>query len=337
MTDLDERLARALREAVPEPNRMLDGATIRASATKHPRHRYRLAPALAAAAVLAVVAGVMLTVHHSGPDRGHTDHTGGTDSPQAITLRVVERMLASAPVVPGATRVDHSPTQALDQPLSTAGSPNTIGRTRWWTAPGTPAATLQFVRTHLPAGLTAGGTSRSGGSGPDVQGLFFDATGTQWSRPASYTGLELLVTVTPLGSGVAIRADSEAIWLPQRTADQNIPLTAGSVDVVLDRRGNAPTVRRTLGASAARSLATVVNHLPVATPGITHCAVNRGFTDTLVFHDQRGSVTVRAAVGGCSGVTVTIGGDTRGPALHGGDAVDLAITNELGLPHNYGQ
>lgn len=337
MTGLDERLARALREAVPEPERTLDGGLIRANAAARARRRHRLAPALAAAAVIAVAAGVLLTLHRPAP-KAHPDQPAAADSPQLITLRAVERLLAAAPDVPGATPLDSSPTAALDQPGSSPASPNVIRRTRWWTAPGSPAAALQFFRTHQPAGVTASGTSSAtGGGGPTVQGLSFSASGTQWRRPAAYTELELLVSVTPLGSGVAIRVDADAIWLPQRTADQNIPLSVSAVDIVVARSGSAPTVRRTLGAATARSLATVVNHLPPATPGGISCPMDRGFTDTLVFHDRRNLVTVRAEVGGCGPVIVLVSGRTDGPILQQANVLDHAVTNALGLPPNYGQ
>ncbi len=63
MTDLGDRLARVLHDAVPDPPHELDPTAIRASATQH-RHRNRLlAPALAAAAVAAVAIGVPLAGH----------------------------------------------------------------------------------------------------------------------------------------------------------------------------------------------------------------------------------------------------------------------------------
>src|SRR5258707_6834060 len=63
MTDLGDRLARVLHDAVPEPPHELDPAAIRASATHRERRKRLLAPALAAAAVAAVAIGGPLPRH----------------------------------------------------------------------------------------------------------------------------------------------------------------------------------------------------------------------------------------------------------------------------------
>jgi hypothetical protein len=72
MTDLDDRLARVLHDAVPEPPHELDPSAIRGGAAQH-RYRGRLlAPVLAAAAVAAVAIGVPLAAHQLGMQQ----HTG---------------------------------------------------------------------------------------------------------------------------------------------------------------------------------------------------------------------------------------------------------------------
>jgi hypothetical protein len=132
-----------------------------------------------------------------------------------------------------------------------------------------------------------------------------------------------------------VRIDTDAIWLPQRTAGQRVPLTVTSVDVVVDRNGYAQTVRRTLPAGDARALASLVNGLHVETPGIFSCPMMRGFVDTLTFHTAQGSVTVRADADGCTPVTIE-GSARRGPTLSGGALVDRAVLHLLDLPRNYG-
>jgi hypothetical protein len=337
MTDLDERLAQVLRDAVPPPPRVLDATAIRSHASAGAHRRRMLAPLLAATAVVAIVAGVALAVHQtrtSGRPSADGDRRTGPVSPRAATERIVERLLAAAPTLPDATAVEHSPVAALDQPASTPASTNLIRRTRWWTASGNIAAALQFFQDNAPAGLAVGGSSSS--NAPVVQALTFDAIGRQWRRPAVYTELELEVTVTRLDGGVAIRVDAMAIWLPRRVSNQRIPLSVRSVDVVVDRHGSAATVRRTLGRRDARSLATLINRLAVLTPGPRYCPMNRGFTDTLTFHAQRGDIVVRADVDGCATLTVQVNGVRRGPVLQGGRVVDRAVTRFLDLPANYG-
>ena len=63
MTDFDDRLARVLHDAVPEPPRELDASAIRAGVGQHGHRKRLLAPALAAAAVAAVAIGVSLAGH----------------------------------------------------------------------------------------------------------------------------------------------------------------------------------------------------------------------------------------------------------------------------------
>jgi len=63
MTDIGDRLARVLDDAVPEPPHELDLTAIRASATRHGHRKRLLAAALAAAAVAAVMIGVPLAAH----------------------------------------------------------------------------------------------------------------------------------------------------------------------------------------------------------------------------------------------------------------------------------
>jgi hypothetical protein len=63
MTDIGDRLARVLQDAVPEPSHELDPAAIRSGITGHGPRKRLLAPALAAAAVAAVAIGISLAAH----------------------------------------------------------------------------------------------------------------------------------------------------------------------------------------------------------------------------------------------------------------------------------
>jgi hypothetical protein len=103
MTELDERLARALREAVPAPERTLDGGAIRANAAGWTRRRHRLAPVLAAAAVVAVAAGVLLTVHGPAPHQGRGGIPAGVSSPHMMSTGGPSSAIATAPATPDTT------------------------------------------------------------------------------------------------------------------------------------------------------------------------------------------------------------------------------------------
>jgi hypothetical protein len=291
--------------------------------------------------VIAVAIGLFFAVR---PSTTHTQPSGTPPpavvaDPRAATVRVVNRLFDAAPTPPDATPVSRSPLPILNHPPSIPGSSNLITRTTWWTTQAAMSDVLSYFSAHLPTGIEQGGSSSSGDrNGETSRGLTFDGSGPRWARPRVYTQLELLVTVAPLtsGSGTGVRMDVHAIWIPQRTTGQRIPLDVTSVDVVVGRTDRAPTVRRTLSAADARSLARVVNELPVFPPGTYNCPIDRGFVDTLTFHAAQRLIIVRATVEGCGGVTVK-GSGTRGPGLSGGGGVDLAVLRLLDLPRTYGR
>jgi hypothetical protein len=285
-----------------------------------------LVPALVAVAVLAVTTATLLAVRSPAERPGHRGET----SPYSVTVRAVRRLLAAAPAPRDAHPADDPP--ALRKAATTVASPNFVDRSRSWTAPGSTSAALAYLRAHLPAGLTADGRgSEYGPDRPTVYTIQGDATGDRWRRPLVYTGLQLEFSVVRHGHGIAVRVDAQAVWLPPRSAAEHVPANARAVTVVVRRTGGTPTVRRTLGASKARSLAALVDRLPVSEPGTVNCPMDRGFTDTLTF----GAVRVTAQVGGCEYVTVTSHG-TRQPTLDGGGRIDRAVTSALGLPRDYG-
>lgn len=341
MTDIDERIAAALQDAVPEPPRDLDPAFIRERAARRVLPLRRIAPALAAVAVVAVAVGVLLAVQTSGnkpPNRNVLPPPSGpvAASPRAITERTVDRLLAAAPLVPGADRVDSAPAPILRRPPETPASANLVARHIWWTTSRSAQDVLDYFGSHVPGGIEQNGSFNGVGDFDRAyRGLTFGGNAPEWVKPAVFTQLELLIEVTPYQGRTAVRVDAHAIWLPQRTAAETVPLAVTSVEVVVDRRGSAPTVRRTLAAAQARSLARVVNGLPVATPGTISCPMMRGFTDVLTFHSAHGVVAVNAEADGCGFVrVVSAPGDA--PSLSGGAIVDHAVLRFFGLPRNYG-
>lgn len=244
-------------------------------------------------------------------------------SNKSIAWRKLRRVLAQAPVLPGGRAVRHSPVPALDKAPQTIGSPNFLEVTGWWTAPGTVSEALDYLRGHPPAGLRASGHGTFTSPGVVVETLLFDGQPT-----GAYNQLTLVVAVTPRGDGVAVRVDAEAAWLPRRTAAEHIDGTLTSVDVSVTRPGVAPTVHRTVRGRRAQMLATVVNQLPVQPPGAFSCPIDRGYTDTLLFHVDGPDVLMRAEVEGCGTVQVTVSRGTQ-PALQGGLTVDRAVTATL--------
>jgi hypothetical protein len=349
MSDIDERLAQLLDDAVPRPPREFDGAEIR---NARPRRRIvrMAAPALAAAVVVAVAVIAVVVIRPASDETGvgSGKPTNGTttnptknppppagSSPREQTLAAVKRLLAAAPRVPNTDEVDHPPAKQLRQPMSQS-TGNLVDRARWWIGTGTVGAAFHYFANHLPDGLTKSGSgSASGPNGPTVEGLTFDAAGPDWSKPTIYSNLELDVEAVQLGDQVGIRVDAQGLWLVQRTDAENIPDSVSSVDVVVSRPGRASAVTRTLDAKDARQLAKLINALPVAMRGQFSCPMDFGGTDTLTF--RAGTITrqVRVDPTGCQGVTLA-GSAKNFPGLTGGGKVNISLMKMLGLPKDYG-
>jgi hypothetical protein len=301
-----------------------------------PPHRRRwLLPLAAAVAVVAI--GTTAAVIQRRSDNASTVN-GSSQHPfvshRYLATRAINDLLKLIPVLPGARAVDHAPVPALDEPFQSPGTTNVIDQKRWWTAPGTVADAIAYVKAHVAAPLLAeGSVSGSGGVGPALDGLIL---GLVEHRSDAYTGLQLLFSVVAYGDGVAVRVDSQAVWLPERTAAEQIPADVTEVDIVVDRGTHAATVRKTLAGDAARSIAQLVNSLPTANPGARSCPMDPGFTDVLTFRGAGPTIVVTATVGGCASVQVGTPNGTQ-PTLDGAVRVDAAVTRALGLPTDYGR
>lgn len=250
-------------------------------------------------------------------------------SPHTVTERTVRRLLAQLSAPPGAAVRTTAPAKPLRNP---GGLPEhyRVSRTHWWVAPGSVAAALVYFKAHPVSGTTLSGTGSTGGPGSgNLRTLDFSADGRSWSRPKLYTQLGLEVDVMKIGDHVGIRADADAIVLPQRTRAEYIPSSVTSVHVVVGRGSGKHTIERTLGAAAARRLAKVVDRLPVANPEPIPCPAQLpGYGDTLTFRGAGAPIRVRAESDGCGAVTVYRPHALQ-PTLSDGAAVDKAARAAL--------
>lgn len=269
----------------------------------------------------------------TAPDRAGRTLTisSVTSSPnKAIAWHEVRHVLAGVPVLPGGRPVRHPPSGSLAKPTQTIGSPNRVMATRWWTAPGTVPAALRYLRAHPPSHLRLTGHGTFTSPRVVVESLLLGGPAT-----SAYRELTLVMAVTRHGRGVAVRADAEAVWLPRRTIAEHLDADGlVSVDVTITRPAAAPTVHRTLTGHSARVLASILNRLPVMTPGIHSCPADLGDVDSFTFHGQGPDVVVRAAATGCTIVQVTVSG-RRQPTLQGGSTLDKAAVKALQLGATY--
>ena len=238
-------------------------------------------------------------------------------------------MLASFRSPPGAIRTGHLAVAWLSQAPERPASPDLVTRTEWWRAPGQPPAVLAWVRAHLPAGFTFSGSGsigqephnvlETGMPHPGVPGgnlrMWFD----EFSRPVVPGVLAtrwLLVAVASAGTDeVAIRVDSEVVWLPAKSAAKRIPATAkvvtiAAVPAIGSVSAHDQPVTVTDPAKVA-AIAAVIDELPIFPPGSYNCPADRGGGIRLIF---RATATGRALavasgdISGCGTVAVTING-----------------------------
>ena len=101
MTDLGDRLARVLHDAVPEPPHDLDPAALRAVPAHRDRRKRVLAPALAAAAVAAIAIGVSLAAHQLTAHQRPSQQGPAVPSPPARFPATEFRMTAPPQLVIG--------------------------------------------------------------------------------------------------------------------------------------------------------------------------------------------------------------------------------------------
>ena len=246
-------------------------------------------------------------------------------SPRQRAVADAARIIASFPPPPGAVRTGliASLTAPGEGPAAT---PDVATATQWWRAPGRPQTVLAWIRAHVPAGFTLGGTG-SGSYEPGPTAAPIQSWTDQFELPpvpGVLTQRWLVVLVVADGDQTAIRADAQVVWLPARPAAERIPADARVVTITpvfglqpvkrLERLD--PTVTVTNPAKVA-AIAAVIDELPLFPPGAFSCPADFGASMKLTFRTSRdGPVVARltAEYGGCGTVSVITDGRSM-PAL----------------------
>lgn len=345
MNELEAQLASLLTEAPGEPPNEIDPDALLANA---PRRRRYLAPALAAAAVVAIAVPVALfVVRDSGTTPADNSPTAGSEAPappttvadpEADAINRITAALDAAPLPPDAVRSDTELKPVADG-FSGSG-PNDVRRTGWWTAPGSVSGAITDLKEHPPAGMTALGSESAPG---DYEGLEFATTP---GDPAAYP-VELDYYLAPYEGGIAVRIDAWTTWAPNRPDWSFIPTDATSVDLTVVRDplnpdhpelGGAPTVERTLTGNDLTQLADTLNALPPRAPeGVHSCpAMLVQAREVAVFHAPEGDIRIVRNGGGCAfNATIVPPPGADEVYVDGGDFAN-AVLAALGLPKDYG-
>jgi hypothetical protein len=291
---------------------------------------------LSVAACAAIVLAGCGIQHAGAPGAAPTRSPGpAAGSPRERAVADAARIIASFPPPPGAIPSGRTTSPLLRRPAEgPAATPDVVTATRWWTAPGQPAAVLAWIRTHIPAGFSLGGYGSGGYTPPGAvtpgrdtvqyPDLWFD----QFSLPVVASVLTqrwLVVTVARLGPAqTAIRADAQVVWLPARPAAERIPPDARVVTVTpvfglqpdkkLEPLDPAFTVTSPAKVAA---IAAVIDGLALFPPGTFSCPADFGAQMRLTFRTAPGGpvvARVTAEYDGCGIVSLSIGGHSM-PAL----------------------
>ncbi|MGC4111850.1 MAG: hypothetical protein QM747_15810 [Nocardioides sp.] len=248
------------------------------------------------------------------------------DGPRGVTIRVVEHVLATAPL-PNGARIATSAEARGKGPQSWPRDNNLVERHRTYLVPLGLSAALQWFTVHPPRALQSnGGTSTA--SGPDgvtAEGLEFDGPSTHL-----YNSLEEQVGVFPVDdSHSVVRIDGMATWLPQPTTAERVPADSTAVVGFQVTGIGDPRRHFHLTGHPMRELAHLLNHQwPINNFGLINCPNDDGRHDLLRFTGGSRSPVFQVPASGCDFISVTADG-SRQPALNGGYLVDKLLTRLL--------
>jgi hypothetical protein len=245
------------------------------------------------------------------------------DTEQARTTEAAYIANALLPLVTlptGATQVTGPPTPQLTAaPESEMTKRMAVAHT-FYTVPGSIDSVLAFVQTHLPAGFTSQGGG-SGGSPYTADVLLVGAATPAFEQPW------LMVSAAQDGGLIGVRVDSQVVWLPVRTAAENIPATVSGATLV--NQGTGPAAKTvTLDATQARTLAAIINALPTASDAEHGCPPITSYA-TLTFASTPKIVVTDSACG--VGLDPGDGGGVQ-LGLSDSGVLQDAVNRLLGLP-----
>jgi hypothetical protein len=212
-------------------------------------------------------------------------------------------------------------------------TPNVVDHHHWWVVLGeSPAALLQYVQEHPPAGgrLTVQASFGLRGT-PAVNGIEFT-----WPAEPRHLGLRMLaLEAVGLSDGsTGVRADSQVVWIKRRPASERIPRGSRRLILTVTRFGHVIQGPLSVGsARAIRGAVKLLNQLPAAQPGVVACPADRGSRIRLAFYGRARTRPLAVAVvdpSGCGVVRLTIHG-RREPPLTGGLKLAKRLSRALGV------
>lgn len=249
-------------------------------------------------------------------------------SPQQRASADAASILASFVPPPGAVRLTTAPGALRSQAGAIRGASDIVRDTSYWRVNGSPQAVLTWVKNHLPGRFTATGGGTVGGPAM-LWNQTFALQPVAGVLPAR--GLEV-GAVKAGGGQSALRVDAQVTWEPAKPSSERIPAAANVVTVspasMLVAGAKAPSPVTITNAATVRRIAALVDGLPLLPPGTVNCPADYGRSVQMTFSAGRGGpplAVVTAAISGCQGVRVMVGGKAQ-PTLSGTGAARQVLS-----------
>ena len=260
-----------------------------------------------------------------GPGESSAAAKAAAQAAQAAALAEAQRLVTLVRVPTGSKVVPTAPVAALQKPPTVTASPYRLSAHGWWRMPLGPSDALTWLRAHPPTGLRTQG-SRSGSVSTSIAYLTFTDAGASPAESAT-----LVLEIAADGQGSALRADGQTLWIPPRTAAEQVPADVQQVDL-LAYQGSPSHVldRATLSGTAAQRFARIVDGLSRDNWGPRSCTVNTGLRIQMTFPTPQGAL-VFTDVPACGTLQVQANG-TAQPTLRTDHALSAALARELRLP-----
>jgi hypothetical protein len=218
--------------------------------------------AIAAAAVLLAFSGGIAVAQ---PTRAATK-TG-----HAHAVAEDKRILAAAPVLPGALRSATAPDSSLKEPPEYPSVDGLVTRAHYWTAKESFTKAFKTLAAKPPPGFSVFTT---------IGGAKYGEEATDDSANHLPTGIgygHLLIQVIPTGKHrSAIGVYAEAAPAPRRPADEHVPASARSVALGWSVTEDSQPLHRTMTGRAATKLVKDFDAMTVSLPGESVCGLSSG-------------------------------------------------------------
>jgi hypothetical protein len=280
----------------------------------------------------------VLALSGAAPTLAQTPRLAPTPHDRAVTE--ARTLVGLAPVLSGATEVDHAPVKRLARAPQGWTFSQTAVRERWWTINESSSKAYQALTGTTPAGLRHSGSGSSTGPHESLRYV----VDSPKSMPPGIAFAELDVAVTPTGAHTsAIGVYGQAVPEPKRSAGEVLPPNVHRVHVAIhvQRVHGKPVWRRgnTVTGEAAKQIAADFNALMVQPLGGVYSCPAEIYPlhfQVVTFHVNGRRLT--ATPGACGFVEVKSGGHYL-RALDPDRAFDRDINNDLAahIPHSVHQ